>query len=112
MMPLFFFWNASNDPEDIRQTGIGNLGRTWKAQRLSTCCIGVIYVENAQARIVADSLHPSLMTFPGPNGNLKHRHANHLAKEFPKAKAGDGFRGILAFVYAQLDDEHFNPDNF
>lgn len=112
MVPIFFVWSGSNDPEDLRPLGLGVLGKHSKAQQLTNCVVGVVYAESMQARIVADALHPSLQTLPGANGKLKDKHLKHLAKEFPGSKSGDAFRSVLDAIYARLSDEHFNADNY
>lgn len=112
MIPIFFFWTGSTNTEDIRDLGIMALCERWSAHPLKTSCVGVMYAGTQQARIIADTLHPSLLTFPGPNGALSDKHVKHFAKEFPNAKKGDAMRGVLASLYAQLNDEHFNPDHY
>lgn len=111
-LPIFFIWNASNDPEDMREHGTFNLVNHTRAYPLDTCVIGVLYADSHQTRHVADKLHANLMTMPSPNAALSDKHIAHIAKHFPNAKKGDGFHTILAPLYAKTGVEYLNPDNY
>lgn len=111
-MIIYAIWTASNNPSDLFNIGIQQLGKRVYCVPMASCVYVAFIVESQSARQRIATFSPNLVPLPGARGLLDAVHVTALSPHFPTVQIGMPHNTVLATVYATVANENFNPNNF